>query len=832
MSKLKKKSAKKKPEAINPLEKIPPLKQSLIALVIILIPLLYFYLPWELKHLEPVGSDFVASLGQTHLWTQWQNAHHETVLWNPNIFCGEPVYPHITPQILDVRTILDYLGKIFYWVFWQLLIGGLGIYYLLKYKKIPWYLAIVAAVAFVLLPDWMALVGEGHNSKLRAIMSLPWLLLSFNYLFDKKNWIGAGLFALTFSWLNRTHHFQIVFYGILVLFFLFIYPTLKLLFEKKFKEFGNLMLKLIVALALVFMTAAQPLFTTNEYAKYSTRGGNPVKLGKQAQTAQKAGGVSFQYATQWSYSPNELLAFFIPHFRGGLQQEPYDGTLYPQLRNRAVPGYWGEKPFNGNYASLSFILFLFAVIGAVYYRKNKFVTGLSVFVIFSVLLSFGRHFPELYSLFFYYLPYFAKFRAPAMILNVTFIAILLLSAFGLKALIRDITEKDFKWVLGIFGAGILVLAAVFLFRNSYAYVTPAEVKAYPPNTLQVIKNIRQEFLLTDLKREFIYIALASALLLAFLYKKIKVEFFVVFTLILASFETFVTTNRHYKQIQVSNKEKVEAFVFHNTPITEKLTKADKNYRAIVLGKNFTSNQYAYFYPLISGYSAIKLQLIQDLFDHNLYAGGSPDGINWKIVNMLSGRYVISSSSLKSPQLQVIATDPSSKETLYLNPDALPKAHFVKELKYFRTPEELVLFLNDEQFTPKNVAALIGKSGKFEKFSGKGKIKIVNYEPNKLELSVTADSTQFLTLAEMYYPRGWHAYLDGKEIKIYQVNHVMRGLKLPDGKHIVKLLFHPSTYFTSVTFVWIGDIITLLLIFAPLYFEKYGTKLKKFKSAKE
>ncbi len=818
MSKSKRKIKKEKPEIVNSLEKFPPLKQNITAIILILIPLLYFYLPWGLKQLEPISSDFAAWIGQTHQWVQWRNLHHQTVLWNPNIFCGEPIYPHLTPNIIDITTLLGFAGRLFYWVFWQMFVGGLGIYFLLKYKKIPWYIAVIAAVAFILIPDWMALVGEGHNSKLKAIMSLPWLILSFNYMFKKKSWLSAGLFALVFSWLNRTHHFQIVFYGILIIFIIFLYPTIKLLTEKKFKEFGNLILKLVVAIALVLMTAAQPLFTTNEYARYSTRGGNPVKLGEQAQTARKAKGVSFRYATQWSYSPNELLAFFIPHFRGGLQQEEYDGTLYPQLKNRPVPGYWGEKPFNGNYASLSFILFLFGVIGAIYYRKNKFVTGLSAFVIFSILLSFGRHFPEFYSIFFYYLPYFSKFRAPAMILNVTFIAILLLSAYGLKAVIKDITQKEFKLVLGVFGGGILILAGVYLFRNSYAYATQREIAAYPANTLQIIKNIRMEFLLIDLKHEFIYLVLATALLAAFLYRKIKIEFFVAFTMILSALEIFATTNRQYKQIRVSNKKEVEKIVFHPTPITRILGKANRNFRAIVLGKNFTSNQYAYFYPLISGYSAIKLQLIQDIFDHNLFAGNSPDRINWKIVNMLSGKYVISSSALKSPQLKALATDTDTKETLYLNPQALPKVHLIKRLRYFKTPENVVLFLNSQEFKPGEIAATIGKQTDEEIFSGKGSAQIVHYEPNKIEINVQADSTQFLTLAEMYYPKGWHAYLDKKEIKIFQVNHVMRGMKIPDGKHKLELVFHPSTYFTSVTFVWIGNILTLLMIFVPLFFD--------------
>ena len=74
----------------------------------------------------------------------------------------------------------------------------------------------------------------------------------------------------------------------------------------------------------------------------------------------KASGVDFNYATQWSFSPNELLDFFIPHFSGGISTETYDGKEYPQIKGRQIPGYWGEKPFNGNYANMGMILFLFA----------------------------------------------------------------------------------------------------------------------------------------------------------------------------------------------------------------------------------------------------------------------------------------------------------------------------------------------------------------------------------------------------------------------------------------------------------------------------------------
>ncbi|MCB0744212.1 MAG: hypothetical protein KDC67_09925, partial [Ignavibacteriae bacterium] len=407
MAKKTKKIEKVKDDS-NIFDSVPKKFRDLIALLIIIIPLLYYFLPFALDNVMPTGSDFISNTGQTHRWTEWNSKTGETALWNPSIFGGEPIYNRLTPTLIHFDSLISFLGKIFYWAFWYLLAGGLGIYYLLKHKNIPWYLAIIVAVAFVLLPDWQAQIGEGHSSKLRAIMILPWFILSFTYFFENRTWLSTGLFALIFSWLVRTHHFQIIFYGILILFFLYIYPTIMLFVKKEFKQAGNLVLKFAIALILTFLTAAQPLFTTNEYAEYSIRGGNPVQIGADVESAKKAGGVDFNYATGWSFSPNELLDFFIPHFSGGISSEIYNGDKFPQIKGRQIPAYWGEKPFSGNYATMGMILFLFAIIGVIYNRKDKFVIALAVFAVFSILLSFGRHFPELYKLFFYYVPYFSK----------------------------------------------------------------------------------------------------------------------------------------------------------------------------------------------------------------------------------------------------------------------------------------------------------------------------------------------------------------------------------------------------------------------------------------
>ncbi len=823
---------KKTKAATSFLDKIPKKYRDAVALLIIALPLLFYYVPYEANNVEPLGSDYLASVGQTHLWVEWQKAHGETVLWNPNIFLGEPIYSRITPKIILGDTLLQYLGKLFYWVFWYMLLGGAGLYFLLRYWKVPWYLALIVAVVFVLLPDWQALVGAGHNSKLRAVMILPAFVLAFAYFFDKRTWSSAGLFAFAFAMLNRTHHFQIVFYGILLLFFLYIYPTVKLALDKKYKDFAHLLVMFLVALGLTFMTAAQPLFTTHEYAKYSTRGGHPLNLGAEAKSAEKSGGVSFEYATRWSFSPNEILDFFIPHFSGGLQGEIYDGDQFPDLRGRQVPGYWGEKPFNGNYATMGAVLFIFAVFGVYYNRKNPIVIALAVFVVFSLLLSFGRHFPALYKFFYYYLPYFSKFRAPSMFVNITFMATLMLAGFGLKSFFEIDLKREIKFVGGVIGAFILLALYVYFSSASYAYATAIEQSRYNPQTLSVIKSIRKEFLERDTLRLLWILIFLGGGVTAYYLGKLKRDAIWAVIFALAVFEIFGISYRAYSQIKTDNPDLLEQTEFRQTPITQALERDNKLSRAIVLGSDFTSNHYAYFYPLITGYSAIKLQAIQDLFDHVLFKGNSQSGINWNAVNMMSGKYVISSSPLADPFLQKIATDNARRETLYLNPNAAPKAYFVKSLKRLETPENVALAMNKSDFNYKKAYTADALQKNEYEFSAEGEIKINKYAPNEIELATESADEQFLVLAEMFYPVGWNATIDGKETKIYRVNHVLRGVFVPAGKHKINFEFAPQSYYASVTAVWIGDLIMLALIFVFGYFDFYKKEKIRFKKKSE
>lgn len=802
------------------LDNLKTYQEYLILVVLLLIPLFIFNSPYILEGKEPAGSDVIGSKGNTNLYLKYEELTGETVFWNPSLFGGMPMYNRISPTSIHIDSLIALLSNILKHFFWYFLLGGIGLFLFLRQIKIPWYASAVVAAAFIMLPDWQALLGHGHFSKLRAIMVLPWVLFTFDYFLEKKSWFSIGLFALAFSWLVRTHHYQIVFYGIIILVFLYAYPIVRLLIDKKYKEFSGVLLKLVIAVILTLMTSAQPTLATNEYAEYSTRGGNPVQLGDQAESAARTGGVSFEYATRWSLAPREIIDFFIPRFTGGTSGEIYDGDKYAQIKGQQVPGYWGEMPFTENYKSMGMILFLFALFGLVFYRKNSLVISLGIFIGFSILLAMGRHFPALYNLFYEYVPYFSKFRVPVMFAHITFIATYILAGFGLKAFFEELKQKDYKLIAIVFGGGILFLIIILMMKSSFAYIGPNEAGRYNPQTLELIKDIRMEFLTEDTIRVLILVALTGLIALGYIFGKIRKEIALVGILLFVGIELFWVTNRQVSKLDFIDETQLEQVVFRETAITKALQSQNDNMRALVISNDFQSNYYAYFYPTINGYSAIKLQVIQDIIDHNLFKFPTQDRLNWNVINMLNGKYIVSSTPLNYPFLQKITEAQERKEILYLNKNVQPKAWFVKEIKSFDSPENLVLFMNDFSFDPDSLALLVNPSLEKHNFTGKGSIEVIDYTPNIIELSIATDSEQFLVLSEVYYPKGWYAVTsDDKELIIEKTNHILRGVKVPAGNYTLTFYFEPQTYYTSMKLVWAGNIILIFLIIGGYFFER-------------
>ena len=108
--------------------------------------------------------------------------------------------------------------------------------------------------------------------------------------------------------------------------------------DKPLISLGAFTFSAILAIAIALVIYLPSL----EYTPFSVRGGS-------------GGGADYNYATSWSFSPKELLTFFIPSALA------FGGQTY-----------WGDMPFTDYPNYMGIITLLLAIIGFVY-KRDRFM---------------------------------------------------------------------------------------------------------------------------------------------------------------------------------------------------------------------------------------------------------------------------------------------------------------------------------------------------------------------------------------------------------------------------------------------------------------------------
>jgi uncharacterized membrane protein YfhO len=67
------------------------------------------------------------------------------------------------------------------------------------------------------------------------------------------------------------------------------------------------------------------------------------------------------------------------------------------------------------------------------------------------------------------------------------------------------------------------------------------------------------------------------------------------------------------------------------------------------------------------------------------------------------------------------------------------------------------------------------------------------QPNFLKYEVEAGSEQLAVFSEIYYDKGWNAYINGEKSPHFRVNYILRAMVIPAGKHTVEFRFEPKSY---------------------------------------
>lgn len=232
---------------------------------------------------------------------------------------------------------------------------------------------------------------------------------------------------------------------------------------------------------------------------------------------------------------------------------------------------------------------------------------------------------------------------------------------------------------------------------------------------------------------------------------------------------------------------------------------------------------AYFHKTLGGYHAAKMKKYQELIDFELgmehfqlrqaflqggreYAQQLLPKMN--VTNMLNAKYIIGAVQAgEGQQLAVIQ-----------NPHALGNAWLVNDYQVVPNANEEILALKDLDASKKVILReeYVDKLSLSYSKSANDYIRLESYLPNELVYSFNTSAKSFAVFSEVYYDKGWTAYVNGEEVPHYKVNYILRGMELEPGSGEIRFVFSPKTYEIGVIATWVSSVLILVLLGIVLY----------------
>ena len=91
------------------------------------------------------------------------------------------------------------------------------------------------------------------------------------------------------------------------------------------------------------------------------------------------------------------------------------------------------------------------------------------------------------------------------------------------------------------------------------------------------------------------------------------------------------------------------------------------------------------------------------------------------------------------------------------------------------------------------------------------IVLMEYKPNYLKYTSSSTKDGIAIFSEIYYDKGWNAYVNGELRPHFRANYVLRGMQIPAGVNQIEFKFEPLTYKIGETISLVSSIILLLLL---------------------
>jgi len=429
--------------------------------------------------------------GMSNEINHFREVNEEEPLWTNSMFGGMPTYQISTKY--DGNLLRNVYKGFQLWMsspagmFFAYL---LGFYIMLLCMKVNPKVAILGAFAFAFSSYYIIILQAGHNTKAAAIGLAPPVIGAFYMAYRHQLKWGLLLSTLFMTLELIANHVQVTYYMGIVLVFLGIGEFIRYIKEKQLMRFlkvtGGLLVAYLFALGMNYGNLA----LTNDYSKYTIRGGNDITIGVDGTSTENiaTSGLDKDYITQWSYGIKESMTLLSPNIHGGassaLGNSQFSDLLRtPEMRSKATLVaqnniYWGDQPFVSGPVYLGIIVFFLAILGMIYLRGTM-KWALFGATILALMLSWGKNFMGLTDFFIEHVPFYNKFRAVTIVLAVVELTVPLVAVLFLNRLFKQREEikkniKPFYIASGV-TLGLLVLLTFTGLGDGYLSQQESEV---------------------------------------------------------------------------------------------------------------------------------------------------------------------------------------------------------------------------------------------------------------------------------------------------------------------------------------------------------------------
>ena len=803
------------------------------AIVIFFVAAALYFIPQFRGEVLP-QHDVIQYEGMTRDINDMRDRTGEDPQWTGGMFGGMPAY--LINVEYPAQLVKNYVGKVVRWLdtpaaflffamtaFWiMLLIGGVN----------PW-VGIIPALAYGFSTYFLLIIAAGHVTKMWALVYAP-LMMGGAWMVLRKNiWAGAAVTALATALEIGANHPQITYYFLVAMAALWISEAVFAFREKRMKDFARRTAALAAAGILALGANFAPLWYTAQHSPETIRGGS--ELAETVETDTR--GLDLDYATAWSYGKTETFNLLIPDFMGrdSATTLPDDGQTAAELSDigrslgapslgswaRQLPAYWGTQPYTGGPTYLGAAALFLALLGAFWSQgRNKWwIIAVSLLMI---LLAWGRNFMGFTELAFKCLPGYNKFRTVSMTLVVVQWAVPLLGAFALMQLWkggmpRERIRKGIAWAAGITGGLCLLFALaggslfdfgraasadqmsdtfrqVFAANGLQSYIDRGMDAEWGDAVAQAIAADRAGMMQADAWRSLGMILLAAGCVALWAARRIG-RGTAVALLAAVMLLDLVPVDRRF----LSDENFVSPRRTQVTPSAADraiMQDTEPGYRVLNLTVSpFNDATTSYFHRSVGGYHGAKLARYQDLIDRYL------NDLNPAVLDMLNTRYLIVPGEDGQPRAQ--------RRT-----SAFGTAWFVDSLAGAASAQEEIDLLEKANLRTTAVvddrlAEKIEPQAPTPETLASARIGLTEYRPNYLRYEYSAPEKAVAVFSEIYYDKGWTAYVDGKESPYFRADYVLRAMELPAGKHVVEWRFRAPGWNTVEAVTGICSALILL-----------------------